>query len=67
MDEPKFKVGQRVRLVRRLIHRSTPDAIYEITRAMPSDGREHSYRIKALHESHERAVSEGEIESAFRS
>jgi tRNA(Ile2) C34 agmatinyltransferase TiaS len=67
MDERKFKVGQKVRLVQRILYRTTPNAVYEITRAMPSDGREHSYRVKALHENHERAVSEGEIESAFGS
>jgi hypothetical protein len=66
MDEPKFEVGQQVRLVRRLVHRSTPDTVYEIARVMPSDDREHCYRIKALHENHERAVRESEIESAFR-
>jgi hypothetical protein len=67
MDEHKFKVGQKVRLVRKNVHRTIPDAVYEITRAMPSDGREHSYRVKALHENYERAVSEGEIESALGS
>ena len=65
MDEYKFQVGQKVRLVRRMLHRTTPDAVYEITRAMPSDGREHAYRIKAVHENHERAVTEGEIEAVF--
>jgi hypothetical protein len=67
MDEPRFKVGQKVRLVRRTVPRISADAVYDIIRAMPSDGREHSYRVKALNENHERAVSESEIEPAFGS
>ena len=66
MDDPKFKVGQRVKLVRQMLNRNTPDTVYEITRAMPPDDREHTYRIKAVHESHERVVREGEIDDAFR-
>jgi hypothetical protein len=65
MDGQKFRVGQKVRLVRRTVPRTTPDAVYDIVRAMPSDGREHSYRVKAPHEQHERAVSESDIEPAF--
>ncbi len=66
MNHPKFKIGQRVRLVRSMLHRNTSDAVYEIARVMPPDDREHCYRIKAVHENHERAVRESEIESAFR-
>ena len=60
----KFKVGQSVRFVRRNIPGRTAGGVYQVTRAMPFDGIEISYRIKAGHETHERAVREGEIERA---
>ncbi len=64
MQDYKFKVGQNVRLVRRNIPGRNAGGIYQVTRAMPFDGIEISYRIKAGHETHERAVREGEIEHA---
>ena len=67
MDDHKYKVGQTVRYVRKLISGRVPDALYEVRRAMPSDGREPSYRIKASHETYERVAREDEIEAAFRS
>ena len=62
MRDHKFKVGQTVRFVRKNVPGRTAGGVYEVTRALPSDGVEVSYRIKAGHESHERAVREGEIE-----
>ena len=64
MQGHKFKVGDMVRFVRRNLPGRTAEGIYEVTRAMPFDGIEISYRVKAGHESHERAVREGEIERA---
>ena len=64
MQDHKFKVGQTVRMVRKNVPGRSGDGVYEITRAMPFDGIEVSYRIKAGHETHERAVREGEIERA---
>jgi hypothetical protein len=65
MQDHKFKVGQTVRLVRKNVPGRAADGIYQVTRAMPFDGIEASYRIKAVHETHERAVREGEIERAI--
>ena len=65
MQDHKFKVGQTVRLLRKNIPGRAADGVYQITRAMPFDGIEVSYRIKAPHETHERAVREGEIERAI--
>ena len=65
MQDHKFKVGETVRFVRRNLPGRLAGEIYKVTRAMPFDGIEISYRIKAGHESHERAVREGEIERAL--
>jgi hypothetical protein len=65
MQDHKFKVGQTVRFVRKNIPGRAAGGTYQVTRAMPFDGVEISYRIKAGHESHERAVREAEIEHAL--
>jgi DNA-directed RNA polymerase subunit H (RpoH/RPB5) len=62
MENQKFKVGQIVKLVRRNIPGRMAGGVFEITRAMPFDGVEVSYRVKAGQENHERAVRESEIE-----
>ena len=64
MQDHKFKVGETVRFVRKNIPGRAPESLYEVTRAMPFDGVEISYRVKAIGENHERAVREGEIEHA---
>ena len=64
MQDHKFKIGDTVRFVRKNLPGRIAGGVYEVTRAMPFDGVEASYRIKAGHESHERAVREGEIEHA---
>ena len=64
MQDHKFKVGETVRFIRRNLPGRIAGDVYEVTRAMPFDGIEVSYRIKALNENHERAVREGEIEHA---
>jgi hypothetical protein len=65
MQDHKFKIGDTVRFVRRNLPGRVAGGVYEVTRAMPFDGVEVSYRIKAGHESHERAVREDEIERAI--
>ena len=64
MQDQKFKIGETVRFIRKNLPGREGGGVYEVTRAMPFDGVEISYRIKAGHESHERAVREGEIERA---
>ena len=64
MEHPKFKVGEMVRFVRRNIPGRLAGSVFEIRRAMPFDGVEVSYRVKAGQENHERAVRESEIEYA---
>jgi hypothetical protein len=62
MQDHKFKIGETVRFIRKNLPGRLADGVYEVTRAMPFDGIEASYRIKALHENHERVAREGEIE-----
>ena len=62
MQDHKFKVGDTVRLVRKNLPGRVAGGVYQVTRTMPFDGVEVSYRIKAGHESHERAVRQDEIE-----
>jgi hypothetical protein len=64
MQAHKFKIGETVRFIRRNVPGQIAGGVYAVTRAMPFDGIELSYRIKAGHENHERAVREGEIERA---
>ena len=64
MQDQKFKIGEAVRFVRRNIPGRISGGTYQITRAMPFDGVEAAYRIKAGHEGFERAVREGEFERA---
>jgi hypothetical protein len=61
MDAHKFKVGQTVRLARNFPDRSG-GGVYKVTRALPAEGGELSYRIKGQSEGPERAVRESEIE-----
>ena len=64
MENQKFQVGQIVKFIRRNIPGRMAGGVFEITRAMPFDGVEVSYRVKAGQENHERAVRESEIERA---
>ena len=65
MESQKFKVGEIVKLVRKNMPGWLPGGAFEIRRAMPFDGVEVSYRVKAGQENHERAVRESEIEHAW--
>ena len=64
METQKFRIGEIVKLVRRNIPGRMAGGVFEIMRAMPFDGVEVSYRVKAGQENHERAVRESEIEHA---
>jgi hypothetical protein len=64
MENEKFQVGQIVKFIRRNIPGRMAGEVFEIRRAMPFDGVEVSYRMKAGQENHERAARESEIERA---
>jgi hypothetical protein len=63
--EHRYKAGQRVRFAPGLLSRNAAGGTYEVTRQLPSgvDG-EHQYRIKNVHEQHERVVKESELQRA---
>ena len=52
MESQKFKVGEIVKFVRRNIPGRIAGDLFQITRAMPFDGVEASYRVKAGQENH---------------
>ena len=54
MSGPKFKPGQVVEFAH--INRGAPRGPYEIVRLVPSEARELRYRVRSLHEAHERVV-----------
>jgi hypothetical protein len=58
----QFHSGQTVRLSRSLAHKSAAGGEYKIVRQLPENGGEQQYRIKSLHEPHERVVKESDLE-----
>ena len=64
MTDPvhKFKIGQTVDLIPSMA-RSAASGQYEIVSLRPADGGSPQYRIKSKNESHERVVSESDLDS----
>jgi hypothetical protein len=61
----RYKAGQRVRFSPGFPHGSVAAGTYEVTRQLPSSGDgEHQYRIKNVHEQHERVAKESELQRA---
>ena len=54
----KFQVKQIVRVLPAFGPGAPPAGLYEIVRLMPAGGGSVSYRVKGMHESHERVVDE---------
>jgi hypothetical protein len=61
MSGPKFKPGQIVEFVHA---RMSPRGSYEIVRVEPSETGELRYRVRSLHEPHERVAWEHELRPA---
>jgi hypothetical protein len=59
MSNPKFKPGQVVAFGYR--NRMAPEGLYEIVKVLPSESGEPRYRVRSLHEAHERVMSEYEL------
>jgi hypothetical protein len=57
----QFQSGQTVRLFRSLAYQSAAPGEYKIVRPLPESGGEQLYRIKSLHEPHERVVKESDL------
>jgi hypothetical protein len=60
MMQPRFAVGQQVRLIRKFS--SIQIEHYVITQAMPYDGHSYEYRIKSEAEKFLRVVKEHELD-----
>jgi hypothetical protein len=58
MPTHKFKIGQTVFLSPSL---SIRGGAYVVTRRLPERDGEFEYRVKSVHEPHERVVREGEL------
>lgn len=65
MNPHRFKVGQRVTVVRAKTGHSVP-GIFEIVRPLPETGGRYQYRIQSLANGHERVAGEAELEPAGR-
>jgi hypothetical protein len=64
MSGPKFKLGQIVEFIR--ADHMAARGEYEVVRSMPSDMGEARYRIRSLHETHERVAWEHELRAVPR-
>jgi hypothetical protein len=62
MSGPKFKPGQSVEFFRS--ERMIPPGAYEIVRVVPSESGEPRYRVRSVHEAHERVAWEHELRLA---
>jgi len=64
MNNHKFKVGQTVNYVPRLIAAVNADAIFKITQLLPPEGNEFQYRIRSASEPYERVAKESQLNRA---
>ena len=62
MPRQKFQVGQAVN-IRPAFSRNVPGGVYQVTAKLPERNGEFEYRIKSMHEPHERVARESELTS----
>ncbi len=60
----RFRIGQKVQLVRYAPQVNAASGPYEVTRQLPIDDGECRYRIKSSSEQYERVVKESDLERA---
>jgi hypothetical protein len=60
----KFKVGQTVDFSPSLRGLAASARLYQVTRVLPTEGRERLYRIKTIAELFERVARESELKAA---
>lgn len=61
MDQHRFRVGQVVQYCRPRADAPAPSREYKILELLPTEGREHFYRIKTITERLDRVAKESEI------
>jgi len=59
----KFALGQQVVMRSASLERHIPQGVYTISRALPGDDLDRSYRVRHAGDGHERVVRERQIEA----
>jgi len=57
----KYEIGQVVNFMPGALTLEKSLGVYEIVRQLPPEGPENQYRIKSVHDSHERVVRESQL------
>jgi hypothetical protein len=61
MARHKYNLGERVEFTPGRFDGNVPRGSYTITRQLPSETLDMQYRVKHLHDSHERVVRESQL------
>ncbi len=61
MSLQKFKVGQKVEFLPGSLDGNVPRGTYTVTRVLPEEQGSRNYRVKHLHDGHERVVRESQL------
>ena len=64
MSVAKFTIGDRVSFVPGKYDNNVTRGVYTIVRAMPATNQGYQYRVKSLHDSHERVIDEAQLAAA---
>ena len=63
MIEPKFAVGDQVRVLPDRLNSNVRPGIYTIVRPLPPTGQSRQYRAKNAMDQHERVLEEAQLEA----
>lgn len=63
MAQHRFAVGQDVELVAGRMDGNIPRGAYTVQRLLPNDGADREYRVRNVHDGHERVVRESQLRS----
>lgn len=66
MTYHKFKVGQTVNVIPNRLDKHLPGGAYAIVRLLPIEGVDVRYRVKNVHDGHERVVHEDQLSAQER-
>lgn len=67
MSSHKFTIGQDVELLRGRGDFHIPPGIYTVVRQLPAEANDCQYRVKSLHDGHQRVVRESQLVRASAS
>jgi len=62
MTEHRFRIGQKVQLMRGFPNQAAASGEYQVVRRLPHENGEFLYRVKSIRENHERVVKESELD-----